>query len=210
MARDFDSVAECYTSDELRQLILSLEAPPAFAAAMMSSKTMSRAVSCESAPFMRTVRCRTVAKALSIGFDKRRCVPCSAEKSKNVNNASRSLSRQSTALSYLATYFSAKRRSSSRLRPQRGSRKARFRANPDAHWAESTSAACRGRSGSCARLSEGGYGDKRDGDLWRRSRLRQCKYLNNIVEQDHRRISLGPTWAWLRQFPDGAEDVGGF
>ncbi len=29
---------------------------------------------------------------------------------------------------------------------------------------------------------------KQDGDLWRRSRLRQCKYLNNIVEQDHRRI----------------------
>jgi transposase, IS6 family len=29
---------------------------------------------------------------------------------------------------------------------------------------------------------------KRDGALWRRSRLRQCKYLNNIVEQDHRRI----------------------
>jgi transposase, IS6 family len=29
---------------------------------------------------------------------------------------------------------------------------------------------------------------KRDGDLWRRSRLRQCKYLNNIIEQDHRRI----------------------
>ena len=29
---------------------------------------------------------------------------------------------------------------------------------------------------------------KRDGELSRRSRLRQCKYLNNIVEQDHRRI----------------------
>ena len=29
---------------------------------------------------------------------------------------------------------------------------------------------------------------KRDGELWRRSRLRQCKYLNNVVEQDHRRI----------------------
>ena len=29
---------------------------------------------------------------------------------------------------------------------------------------------------------------KRSGDLWRFSRLRQCKYLNNIVEQDHRRI----------------------
>ena len=29
---------------------------------------------------------------------------------------------------------------------------------------------------------------KADGELWRRSRLRQCKFLNNIVEQDHRRI----------------------
>ncbi len=29
---------------------------------------------------------------------------------------------------------------------------------------------------------------KRTSDLWRFARLRQCKYLNNIVEQDHRRI----------------------
>ena len=29
---------------------------------------------------------------------------------------------------------------------------------------------------------------KRSGQLWRFLRLRQCKYLNNIVEQDHRRI----------------------
>jgi IS6 family transposase len=29
---------------------------------------------------------------------------------------------------------------------------------------------------------------KRDGELWRFSRLRQIKYLNNIVEQDPRRI----------------------
>ncbi len=29
---------------------------------------------------------------------------------------------------------------------------------------------------------------KRRGELWRFSRLHQCKYLNNIVEQDHRRI----------------------
>jgi len=29
---------------------------------------------------------------------------------------------------------------------------------------------------------------KRAGQLWRFSRLLQCKYLNNIVEQDHRRI----------------------
>jgi transposase-like protein len=29
---------------------------------------------------------------------------------------------------------------------------------------------------------------KSDAELWRRSRLRQVKYLNNILEQDHRRI----------------------
>ena len=29
---------------------------------------------------------------------------------------------------------------------------------------------------------------KRDGELWQFSRLRQVKYLNNIVEQDHRRM----------------------
>jgi transposase-like protein len=29
---------------------------------------------------------------------------------------------------------------------------------------------------------------KRAGELWRFSHLRRCKYLNNIVEQDHRRI----------------------
>jgi transposase, IS6 family len=29
---------------------------------------------------------------------------------------------------------------------------------------------------------------KKDGELWRFSRLRQVKYLNNIVEQDHRNM----------------------
>jgi IS6 family transposase len=29
---------------------------------------------------------------------------------------------------------------------------------------------------------------KKDGELWSRSRLRQVKYLNNIVKQDHRRV----------------------
>jgi len=31
-------------------------------------KTMRRAVACDNAPFMRTVRCLTVANTLSIGF----------------------------------------------------------------------------------------------------------------------------------------------
>ena len=29
---------------------------------------------------------------------------------------------------------------------------------------------------------------KGDGELWQRSRLRRCKFLNDIVEQDHRRV----------------------
>jgi hypothetical protein len=29
---------------------------------------------------------------------------------------------------------------------------------------------------------------EKDGELWRRSRLRQVKYLNNILEQDHRNV----------------------
>jgi DDE domain len=29
---------------------------------------------------------------------------------------------------------------------------------------------------------------KEDGKLWRFARLRQCKFLNNMVEQDHRRV----------------------
>ena len=29
---------------------------------------------------------------------------------------------------------------------------------------------------------------KKDGELWRRSRLRQLKFLNNIVAQDHRKV----------------------
>ena len=46
------------------------------AAAMTSLNTMSRAVSCDSAPLVRTVRCRTVANTLSIGFDVLRWSQC--------------------------------------------------------------------------------------------------------------------------------------
>ena len=43
-----------------------------FAAVWTSLKTISFAVFCESAPLVRTVRCRTVAKTLSIGLPVRR------------------------------------------------------------------------------------------------------------------------------------------
>src|SRR5208283_3264272 len=50
---------------------------------------------------------------------------------------------------------------------------------------------------------------KRDGELWRRSRLRQRKYLNNIVEQDHRRIKrLVRPGLGFERVPNGAKNVG--
>src|SRR5689334_20561597 len=36
---------------------------------------------------------------------------------------------------------------------------------------------------------------KRDRELWRFSRLRQVKYLNNIVEQDHRITGASSAWS---------------
>jgi hypothetical protein len=59
---------------------------------------MSLAVLADRAPFVRTVRCRTVAKTLSIGFDVRRWSQCSAGKSKKASSASRSFVRQATAV----------------------------------------------------------------------------------------------------------------
>ena len=48
---------------------------------MTSLKTISLAVVGDSAPLVRTVRCRTVANTLSIGFEVRRWSQCSAGKS---------------------------------------------------------------------------------------------------------------------------------
>ena len=45
-----------------------------------------------------------------------------------------------------------------------------------------------GHGGQEPGLPPGGAAAKRGGELWRFSRLRQRKYLNNIVEQDHRRM----------------------
>jgi len=53
--------------DDLRQLVLTCSLRQVFDAAITSLKTIKRAVSCDSAPFIRTVRCLTVAKTLSMG-----------------------------------------------------------------------------------------------------------------------------------------------
>ena len=78
---DLDAVPERDAFDDLGQLVLALQLVPSLAAAMTSLNTISRAVSCDSAPLVRTVRCRTVAKTLSIGFEVRRWSQCSAGKS---------------------------------------------------------------------------------------------------------------------------------
>ncbi|MGC0394378.1 hypothetical protein ABIF91_006764 [Bradyrhizobium sp. USDA 241] len=58
-----------------------------FDAASMSLNTISFAVCCDSDPLVRTVRWRTVAKTLSIGFELRRWIQCSAGKSKKASRA---------------------------------------------------------------------------------------------------------------------------
>ena len=51
---------------------------------------------------------------------------------------------------------------------------------------------------------------KRACQLWRFSRLRQCKYLNNVVEQDHRRIKrLVRPGLGFKQHANSAEDASG-
>ena len=52
-----------------------------FCAPSTSLKTMARAVLFDRQPFDRMVRCRTVAKVLSMGFVVRKCFQCSAGKS---------------------------------------------------------------------------------------------------------------------------------
>ena len=54
----------------------------AFDGAITSLKTINRAVFCGRAPFVLTVRCRTVAKTLSMGFQVRKWFQCLAGKSK--------------------------------------------------------------------------------------------------------------------------------
>jgi hypothetical protein len=77
-----------------------------FAAAVTSLNTTNLAVSWDNAPLVRTVRCRTVANTLSIGFDVRRWSQGSARRSQKVSKASRSFTRQVTAFSYLAACLS--------------------------------------------------------------------------------------------------------
>ena len=70
---------------------------------------MASAVSRDRQPFVLSVRSRTVANVLSIGFDVRTCFQCSAGKSYNASRAARSFARHAAGLSYLAPYFVTQR-----------------------------------------------------------------------------------------------------
>jgi transposase-like protein len=52
---------------------------------------------------------------------------------------------------------------------------------------------------------------KREGTLWRFARLRQVKFLNNIVEQDHRRIKrLVRPGLGLKSFQTASQTIAGY
>ena len=78
-----------------------------FDADITSLNTVRRALSCDNAPFMRTVRCLTFANPLSIGFEVRKMIPMVGGKVEERQQGRRSLIRHSTALWYLGAYFSA-------------------------------------------------------------------------------------------------------
>jgi transposase-like protein len=52
---------------------------------------------------------------------------------------------------------------------------------------------------------------KREGTLWRFAKLRQVKFLNNIVEQDHRRIKrLVRPGLGLKSFVSASHTIAGY
>jgi transposase-like protein len=52
---------------------------------------------------------------------------------------------------------------------------------------------------------------KRDGELWRFAKLRQVKFLNNIVEQDHRRIKqLVRPGLGFKSFATATQTIAGY
>jgi transposase-like protein len=52
---------------------------------------------------------------------------------------------------------------------------------------------------------------KRDGELWRFAKLRQVKFLNNIVEQDHRRIKrLARPGLGFKSFVTATQTIAGY
>jgi transposase-like protein len=52
---------------------------------------------------------------------------------------------------------------------------------------------------------------KRDAELWRFAKLRQVKFLNNIIEQDHRRIKrLVRPGLGFKSFTSASQTIAGY
>ena len=81
MGDDLYSVGEFHTCDQLWQLVVTIEAAPAFLRGLDELEDHRERGFVGEAAFDRIVRCRTVANVLSIGFVLRKCFQCSAGKS---------------------------------------------------------------------------------------------------------------------------------
>jgi hypothetical protein len=81
IANDLDAVSELHTLDQFWQLVVAVDPAPIFLRAFDKLEHHGNAVLFDRQPFDRMVRCRTVAKVLSIGFVVRKCFQCSAGKS---------------------------------------------------------------------------------------------------------------------------------
>ena len=77
----FDPVDELYTGDQLGQLVVSVEAAPAFLGGLGELEDHGERGLLDRHPFVRTVRWRTVANVLSMGLLVLKCFQCSAGKS---------------------------------------------------------------------------------------------------------------------------------
>ena len=81
IAADLDPIGELHTLDQFWQLMWPSIRRQLFWAPSASLKTIASAVLFDRQPFDRMVRCRTVAKVLSMGLLVRKCFQCSAGKS---------------------------------------------------------------------------------------------------------------------------------
>ena len=81
IADDLDPVSELRPLDQFWQLVLAVDPAPTLLGARDKLEDHGSAVLFDRQPFDRMVRCRTVAKVLSMGFVVRRCFQCSAGKS---------------------------------------------------------------------------------------------------------------------------------
>ena len=81
IADHLDPVGEPDTLDPFWQLVVAVDPAPTLLGALDQLEDHGERILFDRQPFDRIVRCRTVAKVLSIGLVVRKCFQCSAGKS---------------------------------------------------------------------------------------------------------------------------------